>query len=249
MMIWPAAILPLVAATPGNCNLDVPLQWTINPIYIDGVTNDLVLGDGGGPYVNGQSGIQATIKVCDGTNDAVMQFGSKLRSFSVLFTKPLATNSTTPAWASGSVSGQGVLNIRNIVFVPSGYTRAQEYTFTTRMGALLPVKGTWNFRMWNASNQASPTSGAELAEANTPYAASLVYAHHCPANSTATTGQCVGIVHETWFVYADTAGTGVSSQTGLPLTQVGGLEDSQTPSPVNAGQFSIPFSFAISTIQ
>jgi len=103
--------------------------------------------------------------------------------------------------------------------------------------------------MWNANNQASPTSGAELTEANTPYTASLVYAHHCPANSTATTGPCAGIVHETWFVYADSAGTGVSSQTGLPLTQVGGLQDSQTIKPVNAGQFSIPFSFVISTIQ
>jgi hypothetical protein len=249
MMIWPTAILPLAGANTGNCHLDVPLQWTISSTYVDGVTPNLVISDGGGSYVDGQSGIQATIKVCDGTNDAVMEFNSTVRSFSVLFTKPLATNSSTPRWASGSVSGQGVLNIRNIAFVPPGYTRAEEYVFTTRMGARVPVKGTWNFRMWNANNQASPTSGMELTEANTPYTASLVYAHHCPANSAATTGPCVGIVHETWFVYADTTGTGVSSQTGLPLTQVGGLQDSQTPTPVNAGQFSMPFAFVISTIQ
>jgi hypothetical protein len=246
MTIWPAAILPLAA---GNCHLDVPLQWTIASTYVDGATPNLLVSDGGGAYVNGQSGIQAIIEVCDGTNDAVMQFGSNLRSFSVIFSKPLATNSKTPAWASGSISGQGTLNVRNIAYVPPGKTRADEYVFTTRMGALVPAKGTWNFRMWNANNVASPTSGPELIEANTPYTASLVYAHHCPANSTATTGPCVGIIHETWFVSADTAGTVFSSQTGLPLTLVGGLQNSQTPSPVNAGQFSIPFSFVISTMQ
>jgi hypothetical protein len=249
MTVWSAAILPLAAANTGNCHLDVPLRWTIASTYTDGITRDLVVDDGGGPYVNGQSGVQSTIKVCDGTNDAVMQFSSTVRGFTVLFTKPLATNSNTPPWGSGSVSGQGILNIRNVAFVPPGYTRAEEYSFTTRMRAQLSVKGTWNIRMWNANNQASPTSGAALAEANTPYTSSLVHAHHCPANSNATTGPCAGIVHETWFVYADTAGTGVSSQTGLPLTQVGGLQNSQTATPVNAGQFSMPFSFVISTIQ
>jgi len=245
MTIWPAAILPLVAANTGKCNLDVPLEWSIAPTYVDGTTPNLVLGDGS-DYVNGQSGVTATIKVCDGTNDAVLQLSSP-RSFSVIFSKPLSTNSSTPSWASGSVTGSGILNIRDIT--PTGYSRTEENTFTTRMGAQLPVKGSWNFRMWNPTTQAVSGDDVWVAGANSPYTDSLVYVHHCPSNSTATTGQCAGIVHETWFVYADNSGTGTSSQTGLALQQVGGLQDTQGSSPVIAGQFSIPFSFKITALQ
>ena len=241
------AVTPLLAAGHGSCNLDVPLQWSIASTYVDGTTPNLVLGDGS-PYANGQSGVEATIKVCDGTNDAVLQLSSP-RNVSVIFSNPLATNSNTPSWASGSVTGAGVLNIQNIVFVPNGLSRSDEYTFTSRMGAQLPVKGSWNFRMWNPTTQAVSTDGSSVAAANSPSSDSLVYVHHCPANSTATAGQCPGIVHETWFVYADSTETGISSQTGLPLKQVGGLENTQPINPVNAGQFSIPFFFVISALQ
>jgi hypothetical protein len=234
------------AANHGNCNLDTPLTWTIGSTYVDGTTPNLIQGDGS-PYVNGQSGISAVIKICEGTNDAVLQLSSTTRSFSVGFARPLATNSQTPSWASGTVSGQGILNIRNITFVPSGYTRADEYNFTARMGSQLPVKGTWNFRMWALSADASTTVDGAVTAANTPYQDSLVNVHHCPANSTATTGLCAGVVHETWLVSADAGGAGVSTETGLPLTQVGGLQNTQSRV-VNAGQFSIPFSFVISTL-
>ncbi|HKE21418.1 MAG TPA: hypothetical protein VKB88_03450 [Bryobacteraceae bacterium] len=240
--------LPVVAAGHGSCNLDVPLEWTIASTYVDGTTPNLI-GSDGSPYLNGQSGVAATIKVCDGTNDAVLQLESIARSFSVSFTRALATNGNTPSWASGSVSGQGILNIRNITFVPSGGTRADEYTFTTRMGSQLPVKGSWNFRMWNPSTQAVSGVDNWVTAANTPLTDSLVNVHHCPAQSTAAAGPCAGIVHETWFVSADAAGTGTSTQTGLPLTQVGGLQNTQTSQPVIAGQFSVPFSFTISTLQ
>jgi hypothetical protein len=199
-------------------------------------------------YVDGQSGVSAVLKICEGTNDAVLQLSSTARSFSVSFTRPLATNSKTPSWASGTVSGQGILNIRNITFVPSGHTRADEYDFTARMGSQLPVKGVWNVRMWATSTDASTSVDSWVTAANRPYNASLVNVHHCPANSTATTGPCAGIVHETWLVSADPGGTGLSGQTGLPLTQVGRLQNTQTQV-VNAGQFSIPFSFVISTLQ
>jgi hypothetical protein len=199
--------------------------------------------------VNGQSGVAATIKVCAGTNDAVLQLGSASRTFSVNFSKPLVTNSNTPSWAHGVITGQGILNIRNITYVPAGYTRADEYTFTTRAGSQLPVRGNWNFRTWDAVTDAASDSNAYVTAANTPYSNSLVYAHHCPANSTSTTGQCAGIVHETWFVYVDTRGSGTSSQTGLPLTQIGGVQQTQTSNPVNGGQFSVTFSYVIESLQ
>ena len=253
-VLAPMAVLSLtLSATAGlahggTCNLDLPLQWTVNPTYVDGLTANAITGDGS-PYVNGQSGVAATIKVCTGTNDAVLMLGSSARVFSVSFAKPLATTNNTPSWANGVVTGAGILNINNITFVPAGHTRADEYTFTTRMGSQLPVKGTWNFRMWNPTTAANSSSNVWVTAANTPYTDSLVYAHHCPANSAATTGPCAGIVRETWFVYADTTGNGTSSQTGLPLTQVGGLMDTSRSSPINGGQFSMPFSFVISTLQ
>jgi hypothetical protein len=241
-----AAVLPLPAVA-GTCNLDVPLRWTLNSIYTDGISATLITGDGL-PYVNGQSGVTATIKVCTGTNDAVLQLNSAARAFTVNFSKPLATTSKTPSWAYGPVTGQGVLNIRNITYVPAGHTRADEYTFTTRAGTQLPVKGSWSFRTWDAVTDAASDSNAYVLAANSPYADSLVYVHHCPANSTATAGQCAGIIHETWFVHVDSAGSGTSSQTGLPLVQVGGLQETQTSTPVNGGQFSIAFSYVIESL-
>ena len=243
------AILPILltgTAHGGNCNLDVPLQWTVNSTFVDNTTPTAIIGDGSA-YVNGQMGVSATIKVCAGTNDAVLQAGT--RNITISFAKLLASNNNTPSWATGAVTGHGLLNIRNITFVPSGYTRADEYTFTTRAGVQIPVKGSWNFRMWNPTTDASQGNDVNVSLVNSPYANSLVNVHHCPANSTATTAPCAGVIRETWFVFADTNGSGYSTQTGLPLIQVGGLVNSQQPTkPVNAGQFSIAFSYVISTL-
>src|SRR5215475_7545550 len=87
-----APLLPFRASGAGSCNLDAPLVWTINPTYVDGITATLISGDGS-PYINGQSGVSATIKVCEGTNDAVLQLGGKQRQFTVNFSQPLSTNS------------------------------------------------------------------------------------------------------------------------------------------------------------
>lgn len=74
--------------------------------------------------------------------------------------------------------------------------------------------------------------------------------HHCPAGSTATSGVCAGIVHETWFVSPDGSSAGAPASTGLPLTQVAALENTGKPTtPVNVGEFSVPFYFVISTLQ
>lgn len=163
------------------------------------------------------------------------------------------SNGNTPSWArsGGTITGSGLLNIRDVTFVPSGFTRADEYTFTTRMGSDLPVKGSWNFRIFDPVTDTSTDSGIYVSTNNTPYLNSSVIAYHCPANSTATTGPCAGVIHETWFVYPDTNVTeGGTSQTGQPKTQVGALVNTQKPtSPVNAGEFSMPFYFAITSLQ
>lgn len=247
LLVFSFAPLLAHAAHGGTCNLNLPVQWTLNSLYVDG-TPSAITGDGS-PYVNGQAGVSATINVCS-TNDAVMITSSRSISFS--FARMLASNSNTPSWAAsgGTVTGTGVLNIRNITFVPSGFTRADEYTFTTRMGSDVPVKGFWNFRIFNPATNAVSGNDIYVSTNNTPYLNSVVIAHHCPANSTATTGPCLGVAHETWFVYPDTAVTEAgTSQTGLPKTQVGALINSQkTMTPVNGGQFSMPFYFVISVL-
>jgi len=218
-------------------------------VYVDNSTSSAIAGDGS-PYINGQSGVSATIKVCTGTNDAVLSNSSRNISFS--FAKMLFSNANTPSWANsgGTVTGTGLLNVRNITFVPTGLTRADEYMFTTRMGSNLPVKGSWNFRIFKQTTDAVSGNDVYVSTNNTPYLNSAVIAHHCPANSTAITAPCAGVIHETWFVYPDTAVESGTSQTGLPLSQVGALVNTQKPSnPVNAGEFSMPFYFAISTLQ
>jgi hypothetical protein len=147
------------------------------------------------------------------------------------------------------VTGSGLLNIRNITFLPPGKTRSDEYTFTTRAGMQVPVSGSWFFRTWNPATDAISDTDVYVSAANTPYTGSLVNVVHCPANSTSTTAPCAGVITETWFVAADTLSGGTSPETGLALAQVGGLVNTQKASPVNGGQFNVPFSYTISLVQ
>ena len=167
------------------------------------------------------------------------------RTLTFSFAKLLASNSYTPAWAkTGSTESAISLNIYNLFYVPTGKDRNSEYTFTTRMGALV---GGIGFHMVNPSPDA-PSSAPNLPIANVPYTNSLVVVHYCPGNTNTST--CPNIVHETWFVHPDPnpTGSGTSSQTGLPLTQVGFLVINSNRSNVNAGEFSMPFSFTISLL-
>jgi hypothetical protein len=245
-------LAPLYAGKPAACN-DVPTQWTLNDYYVDGTTINAIRADGVGPYKNGQSGVTATIQICYGNGDAVLMTGSS-RQLSFNFGHMLASNSNTPSWAHSIVSGSGgTLHIRKITFVPAGYDRAQEYTFTTWAGSILPVSGSWNFRMWNPQTDAitdDPSTNISLATANGPLTDSLAIVHHCPANSAATAGPCLGIVKETWFVYPDSNPTTYTNGAPAPSTdtQVGALVNTQKSTPVNAGQFSMPFYLAISVL-
>jgi len=242
------AIAQLASAQKGGKCADPSIQWTINPMYVDGITPSAIQGDGA-PYVDGQSGVTAVINVCSGSYDATLQLG-KGRTFSFSFAKQLASNSNTPSWAlSGSTeSGTGGFDVRNLFFVPSGSNRNLEYTFTTRSGSTPPAPGSPDFTMTNPAPEAPSSVPNLLAIANVPYNDSLVIVHHCPAGT--NTATCPNITHETWFVYPDpnptASGTG---QTGLPITQVGTLLTvSHNGSEVNAGEFSMPYYFTISLL-
>jgi len=231
------AAQPAFAQKPGSCT-NPSIQWTINPIYVDGTTPNAVQGDGP-PYIDGQPGVSAVVHVCSGTYDAILLL-SKGRSLSTSYAKPLASNSYTPSWAlsNSTQSGTGS-TIHNLFFVPSGTDRYHEYTFTTRGGA--------GFSMVNPSPEAPSSLPNLVAISNTPYPDSLVIVHHCPANTNTST--CPNITHETWFVYPDPNPTASGvGQSGLPITQVGALLISSHGSEVNAGEFSMPFFFTISLL-
>ena len=223
----------------GNC-VNPSIQWIINTMYVDN-SPSAIQGDGA-PY----SGV---INVCSGSYDATMGT-AKGQTVSFSFSKMLASNQYTPSWAKNGAteSGAAFFNVRNLWFVPSGSDRNQEYTFTTRLGSTTPAPGSPNFTMTNPSPDAPSSVPNLLAIANTPYTNSLVVVHHCLGNTNTST--CPNIARETWFVYPDpnptTSGT---SQTGLPITQVGTLLTTvRGGTEVNAGEFSMPFLFTISLL-
>ncbi|MBI1786439.1 MAG: hypothetical protein HYR60_02670 [Acidobacteria bacterium] len=247
-------LLPLSTASAQKCSSDIPTQWTLNDYYVDGTTFNRIRSDSAGPYINGQSGVSASIQICNGTGDALLKTGSS-RQLSFDFGRMLASNANTPSWASGTVTGGGgTLHIRHVTFVPVGYDRSQEYTFTTWVGSMLPVKFSWNLRMWKPTTDAfsgNLYTDVNVATANTPYIDTPVNMHHCPANSAATTGPCAGVIHETWFASPDPGPTTYADGTPAPstATQVAALVSTQKATPVNAGQFSMPFYFVISLLQ
>jgi len=251
LLLAAAGLTPLTAGNPNSCS-DIATQWTVNDYYTDGTTLNAIRSDAAGPYKNGQSGVTATIQICNGTNDAVLMTGSS-RQLSFNFGNMLASNSNTPSWATGVVTGgSGTLHIRRITFVPTGSDRSQEYVFTTWAGSILPVRGSWNFRMWKPTTDAISDSltNVNLATANGPFTDSPVVVHHCPANSSATSGPCTGVIKETWLVYPDSGPTTYLNGNPAPqtATQVGALVNTQKSTPVNGGQFSMPFYLSISVL-
>ncbi len=245
LLIAIPALFLAQAAVAQNCNkLNVPVQWTIHSMYVDQSTPAAITGDGS-PYVNGQSGVEAVIQVCSGSFDATMNPG-RSRSVTFNLNQPLTAN--PPSWTSASVSGAGSFNVRNLWFVPSGHTRATEYTFTTLLGSAVPTKsGSWNLAMRAVSDTvAAPLDYALI---NAPYPNSPVVVHHCPAGADASTNTCLATGHETWLVYPSPNPTGSGySQTGRQITQVGTLLNTQKGT-VNSGEFSVPFYFSISLLQ
>jgi len=244
MMIASLFVTLAAAAGQPKCS-EIPVQWTVNNMQVDGINPTLITNDGAGAYIDGQSGVTAFVTTCS-TGDGIVALSGTLRAIAFHFTAPLYTDQFTPAGLNGSSVNVASVNVRNIMYL---HNAALEYTFTTRLGSNSSQFGP--FRMLSLASQAIPAGEGGDNVANVPYADALVSVHHCPKSPLAN-GGCPALAHETFYVYPDPAVYGTSSFTGLTVTQVGTVmvtvgngKNSQT---VNGGQFSMPFYFAISLL-
>src|SRR5689334_18878969 len=102
---------PAWAAEP-PCT-DVPVRITILSNAVDPVTGAVtpaaIRSDGAGEYVHGTAKVSATIHVCDGTDDVVLNVSSTRRTFVYQFPGPIAGSviESKPAWAPGTATVSG----------------------------------------------------------------------------------------------------------------------------------------------
>src|ERR1044071_212899 len=126
---------PAVAAR--KCT-DIPLRVSIYSQALVESTNSwlpsAILPDAGGQYIDGVNA-SASIKVCSGTNDAVVNVSGTRRMFTLVFNAPLPASviQTVPSWVPGTYAASGWINIRNLRF--------SKIAFATMAGATFSVSG------------------------------------------------------------------------------------------------------------
>lgn len=229
-------IAPLTAG-PGACR-DIPLRVTLFN-YAGSTIPSAIYSDGGGEYVDGVSGVSAAIKICSGTNDAVLNVSSSKRTFTFAFPSPISGSVITqvPAWIPGVYAGSGWINVRNMLYSKQQFTTHLGSTFT------LPIdRSTYRLRFMAYQVDAPDlhVNPSEIPDENNPYPASpvVVYPNY-PA-------VCGPGNMPSWRVL----GTNPNS---LGMMQVGTLHkevsSKGTLTLVHEGQYSTPFELRIEALQ
>src|SRR5204862_5717794 len=124
---------------------DVPVRITILNNAVDPVTGAVtaaaLMSDGLGEYVHGTSKVSATIHVCDGTNDVILNVSSTKRNFAYKFPAPIAGSVivSQPSWAPGTSTVSGWINVRNLLF--------SRQAFTTHMGTTFVAPDRASYRL------------------------------------------------------------------------------------------------------
>lgn len=234
----PIAIVPTINAA-GTCK-DIPLRVTLyNNAVTDPTTGATIpsalQSDGGGEYINGVS-TSALIKVCGGTNDAVINVASTKRRFTFVFPSPIAGSviDSVPAWVPGQYLVSGWINVRNITFSKQPFTTHMGSTFTPSVDRATYRLG---FQPYQIDAPDLHTGSTEASLDNTPNPASpaMVYPTYpavCGAGSMPS-----------WLV----RGTTVDS---LGLMEVATLHKMPTNgSQVHEGQYTMPFEMHIEAMQ
>lgn len=254
------------AAGKGACNLDVPLKWEILDRYVDGNTVNAIQDDRLSPanpprpYLHNQDDVIAQIAVCNGTGNAALnvRFQSGPRQAFINFRTMVYVSADTPDWAGrGDTIGCvgynlcWVFGIQNILYVPSGSDRGDEYEFTTVMGGHGPLFSKLSF--FNPGGNVVQPPDQFTAVSNDPYPNSLIRVHHCPASFTGSSSFCVSGQSEQWFVWPEEVPKPMGVLSAPPSARqvatliLNGMKKPRGP--VNGGEFSIPFLFKITSLQ
>ena len=243
-----AATLAIAShATAAPCR-DIPTVWTLNGTFGTTTTATRIYSDGAS-YSDGSEGVSATIKLCSGTNDAVLIVGGGrtiLFNFGGAF---LAAGSTAaPVWTSGAFASPPpkvrncggspctILNIRNILDSGAG-PRNQYYLLHTRLDSALvaPDKASYHLQMHNRSTCPNVACDSNDDLTNFPNSNARVIVEHYPSSD--SIDECS--FKECWLVYPETStppGSMSPSQNAVLMS------NDRT---INFGQFSMPFSFTI----
>jgi len=246
------AVVPLLAAVcafwsagwstgalnaAGRCT-DIPLRFTLyndtSLLLPSGqYLASAIRPDGGGEYTNGGT-TSAEIKVCAGTNDAVLNVSTSKRKFILAFTPPIAGSDVEglPAWVPGQIAVNGWINVRNLI-----YRKGDNTPFTTHVGS------TFNSETYRLGFMQDPvdapdshTDPARLVEDNFPHpsSAATVYPAYPPV---CTTGS-----RPTWLVKGLNPNSDGVMQVGtLYKVPLHGAHQHQ-------GQYSMPFEMRIEAL-
>lgn len=217
---------------------DVPVRVTILNNAVDPVTGAVtptaLLSDGLGEYVHGTSKVSATIHVCDGTRDVVLNVSSTKRAFVYQFPSPIAGSviESQPAWAPGTATVSGWINVRNLLF--------SRQAFTTQMGTTFTAPDRASYRLgFMPDSVDAPNLHPVDGNQNTPYDSSPATVY--PQSFDCTTG---GNTKPSWLVLGN-------NSDDLSRMQVGTLYKLATsPRGANAhkGQYMLPFELRIDAL-
>jgi hypothetical protein len=244
--LFVVAIATLVAPTihnrgrveaAGGCK-DIPLRVTLFNSAVDTETGNAIataIQSDGGEYVNGVNS-SVVIKVCTGTNDAVVNVSATKRTFVFNFPSPLEGSvfQGQPSWVSRPQQVSGWISVRNITY--------RKTPFTTRAGATFTLAADRNtyrlgFLPVDADAPDLTTGSIDPAIDNTPFPTS-------PATVYPTYPEVCGPGSmPTWLV----RGTATNSVGQL---QVAALHKIPNRGPqIHQGQYSMPFEMRIEALQ
>jgi hypothetical protein len=217
---------------------DIPVRVTILSNAVDPVTGVMtpaaLRSDGSGEYVHGGAKVSATIHVCDGTRDVILNISSTKRTFAYQFPTPIAGSviESQPAWAPGTHKVTGWINVRNLLF--------SRQTFTTHMGTTFTAPDRASYRIgFMPVAVDAPNLHPVNDNQNTPYDSSpaRVYPQPFDCNMGGTT-------KPSWVVLG-------TNRDDLGRMQVGTLNKlTSNASGTNAhkGQYSLPFELRIDAL-
>jgi len=217
---------------------DVPVRITILNNAVDPVTGAVtaaaLMSDGLGEYIHGTSKVSATIHVCDGTNDVILNVSSTKRTFAYHFPSPIAGSviESQPAWAPGTATVSGWINVRNVLFSKQAFTTHMGTTFTA------PDRASYRLGFMPVSVDA-PNLHPVDDNQNTPSDSSpaKVYPQSFDCNIGGTT-------KPSWLVLGNSLGSQSRTQIGTLYR----LATSPNGANIHKGQYMLPFELRIDAL-